>query len=494
MKLQEVLEGMSVCRKFHWDPSRSFGKITTDSRTVEPGDLFVACEGTRMDGHDFITQAILAKAGVVVFERLPEFDLPKGIVGIQVKNSKAAYAELLASFYQHPEKKLKLIAVTGTNGKTTTSYLLYQLLSLHTKAAYLGTLCYEFSQYRATAPNTTPSPEVLFPLFYEMVKNRVEYCVMEVSSHALAQLRTYGLHFEVAIFTHLTRDHLDYHHDMESYFQAKRTLFTSEPRPKKALINGDCVYGRRLLEELVRSASFGIKTPSDYQAQDILATFEGSSFIFATRGKKTPFRIKLPLKHNVANVVSALAALDLLGRDVKQYRDFLAEFSGIPGRFERVDQNENFRVFVDYAHTPDAVENILSEAKKLKPKRILTLIGCGGDRDREKRPLMAKAAAENSEYVIFTSDNPRSEDPESILDDMMTGISPENLERKNVLKILNREDAIDRIVQDAQPGDVVFILGKGHEDYQILGDRKIPFDDRVVVKECLKRKTRVLVS
>lgn len=491
MKLGQLFQGIPVQGKINWDANRKIGKITSDSRVIEPGDIFVACHGSRMDGHDFISEAIVAKVAAVVIERPIEAIIPSRVAVIQVSNSHACLAELLKRFYGNPDHTVKLIGVTGTNGKTTTAYLLHQLLREKTKAAYLGTLWYDVPGHKIAAPNTTPGAEVLVPLLKQMSEGGVDHCVMEVSSHALEQRRVYGLEFDLAMFTQLTQDHLDYHKNMESYFQAKRLFFMNQPQPRKMLINKDCPYGRRLLEELPQAKSFSLAGPADYQAVKIEPSFQGSRFSLRFRNREISFQIRLPMKHNIANVTMVLAALDLLGYELEDFRGVLAEIPGIPGRLERVAGSDAFQVFVDYAHTPDAIENVLREARKLKPKRILTLFGCGGDRDRTKRPLMAKAACESSDIVVLTSDNPRSEDPEAILDDIKKGV-PKNSGSTQIVEILDRTEAIDKIVSLAERGDVVFILGKGHEDYQIIGDKKIPFDDRLVVQDCLKRKARVL--
>jgi UDP-N-acetylmuramoyl-L-alanyl-D-glutamate--2,6-diaminopimelate ligase len=491
LKLENLFHGIPVIEKINWDPHRKIGKITSDSRAIEPGDIFVACPGSRMDGHDFISEAMMAKAGAVVVERPLDLFIPARVCVVRVASTQACLSEILKRSYQNPDQHLKLVGVTGTNGKTTIAYLLQQMLREQANAAYLGTLWYDLGEKRVTAPNTTPGSEILIPLMKQMVDQKVDYCSMEVSSHALEQSRVHGLQFELAMFTQLTQDHLDYHKSMESYFQAKRLFFTSQPQPRQILLNADCPYGRRLLEEIPRAKSYSLDGPADYQAVNVEPSFQGSRFVLRFKGREVSFQIRLPMRHNIANVTTVLAALDLLGYDPEDFRGILAEIHGIPGRLERVSGSGQFQVFVDYAHTPDAIENVLREAKKLKPKRILTLFGCGGDRDRTKRPLMAKAACQYSDIVMLTSDNPRSEDPEGILEDIKKGVS-KNSRELQVLEILDRAEAIEKIISLAEPGDAIFILGKGHEDYQIIGDRKIPFDDRLVVQEFLKRKSRVL--
>lgn len=492
MKLEQLFEGIPAVKKYHWNPARSFGKITSDSRAVEKGDIFVACHGSRMDGHDFLTQAIYAHASVLVFEKEPAFALPPAVCGILVPNSQACLSELLNRFYGDPDQDVKLIGVTGTNGKTTISYLLHQLIERSQKSAYVGTLGYEMDGKKLPAVNTTPGSEVLVPLLAEMRDAAVRYCAMEVSSHALDQRRIHGLQFDLALFTQLTQDHLDYHKTLENYFLAKRQLFAGSPPPRQSLINKDCPYGRRLLEEFKSAKSYSLEGHADYEARNVEISFQGTRFTLAYRGQELDFQMRLPMKHNVSNILCVLGGLDLMGFNLEDFREALPDIQGIPGRLERVGQPGEIDVFVDYAHTPDAFERVLSESRRLASRKIITVFGCGGDRDRAKRPLMTRAAVSYSDIVILTSDNPRSEDPALILKDMKEGI--EAGETCQILEELQRESAIQRAVELAEPGDIVMILGKGHEDYQILGDRKIPFDDRVIAREALKGKNRVFFS
>ncbi len=494
MKLGALFHGIPVLEKIHWDPNRTVRKITSDSRALEDGDVFVACRGARMDGHDFIGQAIMAKAGVIVFEQMPELTIPSWVTAVCVSNSHACLTEMLIRFHDHPDRKIKLAGVTGTNGKTTIAYLLHQLLREKTTSSYLGTLWYELPNQKLPAPNTTPGPEVLIPLLGQMADQKVTHCAMEVSSHALEQERIHGLKFEVGIFTQLTQDHLDYHKDMERYFEAKKRFFSGTMHPRQMLINRDCVYGQRLLYEFPHAKSYSVKEHADYQAKGIEPSFQGSRFKLCFKGREVSFQIRLPMLHNVINTVTALGCLDMMGFDPEDFRGALQEIAGIPGRMERVGNQLDYQIFVDYAHTPDAIKNVLSETRKLGPNRILTLFGCGGDRDQTKRPLMAEAACAYSDVIILTSDNPRTEDPETILEDIKKGIPTHLSEPPEIHEILDRREAIEKIISLAEPGDVVLVLGKGHEDYQILGERKIPFDDRMVIQECLKRNSRVFFS
>lgn len=493
-RLDELFKGIPVLEKYHWDSKRIFNKITSDSRAIEPGDIFVACSGTRMDGHDFIGQAIYAKAALVVFEKELNIALPPHVAGVRVGDSRASLAELLKHFYDSPDRKIKLVGITGTNGKTTSTYLLHRLLNERVPTAYIGTLWYELPSGKVPSLNTTPGPEVIIPMLHQMHQEGVQYCILEVSSHAISQKRVHGLEFELGVFTQLTQDHLDYHHSMEHYFQTKRSFFAAIPAPRKMLFNKDCSYGRRLIEEWPEAKTFSVLNEADYYVKDLKMNFQGSSFHICHGHQDLPFQIRLPMRYNVSNAMTILSAIDLLGFDLKDFRGTLQEIPAIPGRMERVGSSHDFTVFVDYAHTPDAFEQVLHDAKQMKPKRILTVFGCGGDRDRGKRPLMTQTACQYSDIVILTADNPRSEDPEDIFRDMRKGL-PHPVPNSGVIfEIPDRQEAIEKAISLAKSGDVVFVLGKGHESFQILGDGKIPFNDRDFVEAALKRRSRVFLS
>ena len=490
MRLLELIKDLTLLGKRNGNSDFEVSGISSDSRCVKAGDVFVACRGPQSDGHLFIREAIQKGAKVVVAEVPPEFAVPEPLVWLFVPDAREALGSVLNRFYHFPSRQLDLIGVTGTNGKTTIAYLLNYLLNHKIRSAYIGTLGVYTSQFKRPLANTTPGSEELFSLLAEMAQDKVRAVALEVSSHALHQKRVNGHQFKLALFTQLTPEHLDYHVSLENYFQAKRLLFHLDPRPEYMLVNQDSSYGRRLLSECPEAKSFSLEGKADYEVHPIEASFEGSEFIFEGPQGKTEFKTQLPFKYNVANAGAALASLDLLGFDPGDFRAALENFPGVPGRLERIEGN-GFSVFVDYAHTPDAFENTLSEAKCLRPKRILTLFGCGGDRDRLKRPEMTRIAYHYSDFVILTSDNPRTEDPREILCQMRQGL-PSASALPNVLEILDRSEAIDQLLNLAEPGDAVFILGKGHEDYQILGDQKKHFDDREVVRDfLLKRKTRV---
>ena len=491
MKLAQLVGSLVLLERQNWDSSVEISAVCSDSRRLRKGDLFVACRGPKSDGHSFLREVIQRGAAAVVAEQSPGFPVPAGTVWLRVSESREALTSLLNRFYGFPSERLDLVGITGTNGKTTIAYLMNYLLGTQVPSGCIGTLGVSSPAKNQALDNTTPGSEELYSLLAGMVGAGVRVVTLEVSSHALHQKRVNGLKFKLALFTQLTAEHLDYHENLENYFQAKRLLFHLHPRPEKMLINRDSRYGRRLLGEFPEAKSFGLEGEAHYWAREIDTTLEGGEFIFEGPRGAAHFKIKLPMKHNVANAVAVLAGLDLLGFNPVDFREALENFTGVPGRLERIEGN-GFSVFIDYAHTPDAFENILSEARRLRSRRILTLFGCGGDRDPFKRPEMTRIAYHYSDYVILTSDNPRTENPNEILRQMRGGL-PAGTALPNVLEIPDRRDAIDQLLNLAEPGDGVFILGKGHEDYQIVGNEKRHFDDREVVRDLLRRKARVAI-
>ena len=488
MKLTQLVGKLPLLGRRNWSPSLEISGISSDSRHVKQGDLFVACPGPHVNGHQFLLEAFRKGARAGVGEKESTASLPEGAVFLRVSDAREALTHFLNHFYGFPSRKLTLVGVTGTNGKTTIAYLLNQLLGSQIPSAYIGTLGVQTPQGNGSLSNTTPGAEELFSLLAGMAHQGVRSVALEVSSHALDQKRVHGLEFELVLFTQLTAEHLDYHGTLENYFQAKRLLFSQAPQPKKMLISRDSPYGRRLLAENSKAKSFSLTEEADYRVREVLANFEGSEFFFEGPRGKMKFRTRLPLIHNVANTLAVLASLDLLGFDPARFRGPLESFSGVPGRMERME-GKGYTVFVDYAHTPDAFEHVLSEAKRLQPRRILTLFGCGGDRDPFKRPEMTRIAYHYSDCLILTSDNPRTEDPAEIIRQMRQGL-PGGSPLPNVLEILDRREAIGELLGLAEPGDVVFILGKGHENDQILGTEKIPLDDRQIVRDLLKLRGR----
>ena len=465
--------------------------LSYDSRKVGPNFLFFAFPGAKTDGAQFANAAV-AKGAIAVVSDRPK---PAGFLRpwILVPHGRPALAIAARNFYGKPDERVALTGITGTNGKTTTSTLIDAMLRAAGKVtALIGTIEYHLAGRILPAVNTTPESLDLFRMFHELEQEGGTHATLEVSSHALDLGRVYAMHFHAAGFTNLTRDHLDYHETMESYFAAKQMLFRPHgaPPPRFALLNADDEWGRRV-EAAPESETlwYGIdqKPPAAgaayLRATHIESTFQGLRFHVEGAGHK--FTVESPLvgRINVYNILLACAAALSHGLSEQEIQKGLTELQTVPGRFERVEEGQPFMVVVDYAHTDDALRNVIAAARGLKPKRVITLFGCGGDRDRAKRPLMGMAAAEASDFVILTSDNPRSEDPLAIMNDAMVGLQRFDTPH---LAEPDREKAIRKAVEQAHPGDIVILAGKGHETYQILKDGPIPFDDREVARRILR--------
>lgn len=460
--------------------------LTDDSRRVIPGSCYIAVKGTRVDGHDFIDQAIAAGAIAIVAETpCPAQAQEAGICWVQVPDTKEADGVLMSAWNDFPSRKLVALGVTGTNGKTTISYLTNAIFrATWQRAGLIGTIMYDNGAQRTPSHNTTPGCAELQGMLSDMVNNGCKAVAMEVSSHALHQHRTTGVDFRVGIFTNLTQDHLDYHGTMEEYYEAKKLLFTRMAANKSlkavAVINADDEYGRKLAEELrpiMRVRTFGLAKDADFRAEPKIISMKGSQYELVYNGKSYLVRTPLIGEFNVSNSLAALAGAVSAGVNIRDAIASLAQSPQVPGRMELVSSVNNVQCFVDYAHTPDAVENVCRTMKQLcRQGRVFTVFGCGGDRDRTKRPLMGEAAARYSDVCIVTSDNPRTEDPEQIIDEIMPGIPKEKQHR-----ITDREEAIRAALKLARPGDCILIAGKGHENYQIFADETITFSDSAVV-------------
>ena len=459
--------------------------LAYDSRQIPPGTIFFALRGSTADGHRFIPSAIQAGCSAVVAEQAPDPDC--AVPWIHVRHARTALAQAAAAFYGHPARQLKLCGVTGTNGKTTTSFVLHHLLnSAQVRAGLIGTLFYDLGRERIPATHTTPESLEIHHLLARMVEAGCRACAMEVSSHALDQQRAYGLAFEAAIFTNLTQDHLDYHGTMENYFAAKAKLFemVAAQGHGHLIINGDDPWGRKLItlhESTGRVIRYGYGVSADYRAVNVRSDLTGTSFELEFKGRS--FLVRLPFigDFNVYNALGALAAAHSLGLNLRETLQHLRKAPQVPGRLERVSEHTRPHVFVDYAHTPDALVNALATLRALKPSRIITVFGCGGDRDRTKRPKMAAAAEQGSDICILTSDNPRSEDPADIMAEAAQGFT----RHARVAKIIDRHQAIQTAIEGAREGDIVLIAGKGHEDYQEIQGVRHPFDDRKVARQLL---------
>ena len=456
--------------------------LAYDNRAVQPGTLFFCVPGFTRDGHEFAPDAIARGAAALVVER----PLDLGVPEIRVPSVRAAMAPAAAAFYGDPTARLQTIGVTGTNGKTTTAFLVRALLEADKRqTGLLGTVKSVVGGAERPVERTTPEAIDLQRTFREMLDGGDVACAIEVSSHALELHRADAIHFAVAIFTNLTQDHLDFHGTMEEYFQAKRLLFT-ERGPKVAVINADDPYGARLAAETGGAITFGVQSDATYRASDLSTDLTGSRFTVHGPDGATALRSPLPGRFNVYNVLGALAAVRAVGVPIEVAAAAIETAGHVPGRFQPVDAGQEFAVLVDYAHTPDSLENVLRAARGLvdgagRGGRVHVVFGCGGDRDRGKRPLMGEIATRLADRVIVTSDNPRSEDPEAIIDEILAGTGP------GVEHDADRRAAIGMALAGAREGDVVVIAGKGHEQGQEFeGGRKIPFDDVTVARETLE--------
>ena len=492
MKLRELLAKVNLQQPEHSALDLEVNRVCTNSHSCQQGDLFIGMPGTRVDGGEFWRSAIGrgAIAAVVTPQAADKQPPTPDACVIQTQDPIATCSAIAAAFYNYPASKLNLVGVTGTNGKTTTSHLIeYFLLQGQQPTAMFGTLYTRWQGYSQTAIHTTPFAVELQSQLAEAVKVGNKYAVMEVSSHALAQGRVKGCSFEVGVFTNLTQDHLDYHRDMEDYFQAKALLFSPEYLSGKAIINLDDSYGKRLIEQLdsnkVWTYSVSDRT-ADLYTTDLDYQPTGVKGILHTPKGKVAFSSPLVGQFNLANLLAAVGAALHLGIDLKLIADCLPQFAGVPGRMERVQvsPDQDINAIVDYAHTPDSLENLLKAARPFISGRTICVFGCGGDRDRTKRPLMGKIAAQLADVVIVTCDNPRTENPEQILKDIVAGI-PDTVEP---IVIADRAKAIATAIKDARSGDGVLIAGKGHEDYQILGTEKIHFDDREQARAALNQR------
>jgi len=462
----------------------SVAGLDYDSRRVQPGYLFFAFPGARADGRQFAQEAI-DQGAVAVLSELPA---PQGFHGawIEVEHGRQALALAARNFYDNPAERLKLTGVTGTNGKTTTTFLIDAVLrAAGITTALVGTIEYRLAGEVRPAVNTTPESLDLYRMFQELAQASGTHATMEVSSHALALGRVYGITFHTAVFTNLTRDHLDFHHSMEEYFAAKQLLFASENgavAPAWAVINNDDPYGRQLNPES-DTLRYGFDKGADLRGSSLNMDFEGLRFTVQYGAERVPLTSPLVGKFNAYNILAACGAALSYGLDWKTISAAIANCPRVPGRFESVQQGQPFLVVVDYAHTDDALRNVISVARELHPKRVITLFGCGGDRDRSKRPLMAQAASQASDFVVLTSDNPRSEDPIAIMNDALVGLR--RFDTPHIVEP-DRAKAIRAALKLAEPGDIVILAGKGHETYQVLKDRVIHFDDREVARGVLE--------
>ncbi|KWW29834.1 MAG: UDP-N-acetylmuramyl tripeptide synthetase [bacterium P3] len=483
MRLSQLIQH-AACKPCQWSDA-DISAVTFDSRDVHPGTLFVAQTGTRVDGHDYIGQAVASGAAAIVCQRLPE-QLAPDVVYLVTDNSSRMLGEVASAFYGHPSRKLKLVGITGTNGKTTTATLLHSLFRRRgDHAGLLSTIVNKIDDVELPASHTTPDAVELNALLARMVAAGCSYCFMEVSSHAVVQQRIAGLVFSGGVFSNLTHDHLDFHKTMAAYIAAKKGFFDALPADAFALVNIDDRNGHVMIQNTAAHCyTYSLRQVADFRCRLIDSAFSGLHL--QLDGVETWCR--LVGRFNAYNLTAIYAAAVLCGVDRDEARLLLSGLDAAAGRFSMV-QGNGLNAVIDYAHTPDALDNVISTVNDIRQpaQTLITVVGCGGDRDKTKRPEMARIAVRGSGRVILTSDNPRSEDPESILDDMEAGLSPD--ERQRVLRIADRRSALRAAVMMAQPGDIILVAGKGHETYQEVSGVRHHFDDREEMQKLLKTQS-----
>ncbi len=500
MRLSELTRGIEILG-IAGSPDDEVRSVCYDSRQCKPDDLFVAIHGLRADGHEFIADAVARGGRFILHER--DFIPPPGVTAIRVRDSRQVLGRLGGNFFGHPSARLCLIAVVGTNGKTTISYLLEAILrAAGHSVGVLGTVNYRFGEKHFPAPNTTPESFEMQRILREMADQGITHVVTEVSSHAIDLHRVDDCAFDLGIFTNLTQDHLDYHRTMENYFQAKKRFFTEvlpaggKNHPRRMIINGDDPWGQRIIREVPDGCfTYGLDTPCDVTADLLRLSLGGTEVRLHIQGETLDIASPLPGRFNLYNILAATAAAGAIAIPTEAIRNGIGGLAQIPGRMEKVSAAGQPAVFVDYAHTDDALQRVLQNLSTFRTRRIITVFGCGGDRDRGKRPLMGEAATAGSDLAIVTSDNPRTEDPLAIIREIETGIrTPKFIDigecerhpgQRGYLVLPDRREAIAAAIGLAGTADIVLIAGKGHEDYQIIGNRKFPFDDRVIAREAL---------
>ncbi len=480
-KLNNILYNVSL-KAVSGSTDVSFNNLCFDSRKVKKDDAFVAVKGTQVDGHIYISKTIEQGATVIVCEVLPEI-LEENVTYIEVKKSAEALSIMAANFFDNPSKKLKLVGVTGTNGKTTIATMLYQLFSqLGYKSGLLSTIENRIGDKVLKATHTTGDALQLNENLAEMIKQGCTHCFMEVSSHALDQKRTAGFEFSGALFTNISHDHLDYHKTFDAYIAAKKLLFDGLPKSAFTLVNTDDKRGRIMLQNTkATKSSYSLKSASEFKGKIISNSLNGLEMNIDNRS----IWFKLFGDFNAYNILSVYGAAILMGEQADEVLTVLSNIDPVPGRMEVVPNMVKITALVDYAHTPDALKNVLDTISGLRTgnENVITVVGCGGDRDKDKRPLMGSIASEMSDKVILTSDNPRSEDPNAIIDEMKQGVGASN--KRKVVALVNREEAIKTACLLASPNDIILVAGKGHEDYQEINGERLPFDDRKVLSEML---------
>lgn len=486
--LAQLLEGVAI-RDHRGSLEVPVKGIHYHSKRVEPGFVFVAIPGLRTDGHLFVDEAVARGAVAVVVSR--EVEVPLSVVAVEVEDTRLALARMAAALYSHPSLELRVVGVTGTNGKTTTTHLIKKILEKNYRVGLVGTLGFWVGTEGIPLVHTTPESLEFQEILRKTVTWGGTYAVCEVSSHALDLNRVEAVEFDAGVFTNLTQDHLDYHGDMQHYLDCKAKLFAGlgegeKSGPKYAVLNSDDPASRYIASMThVPTWHFGLGRGADVRGEEVRFHDRGITFRVRTPHGDSPIELKLVGMFNVYNALASLSVGLNEGMSLKDCAEALAQVVGIPGRFESVDCGQPFKVIVDYAHTPDGLENVLRAARAITSGRVITVFGCGGDRDRGKRPLMGEVAARLSDIAVITSDNPRSEDPQAIISEIIPGVKKVGGGRYFVEP--DRRRAIELAIREASAGDLVLIAGKGHENYQIIGDRAFPFSDQEVAREVLGR-------
>lgn len=485
MKLRDAIKNCFILNEPSSDTilQKDISTIVQDTRKVEKDCLFICIQGETFDGHDFVEEVIEAGAVAVVVEKIPENNT---IPYILVKDTKKAMAQIASTFYDHPSQKLKIVGVTGTNGKTTITHLIDQIVEYcGDKSGLIGTMYNKVNKTILPTVNTTPDSMTIQRLYTDMIQQEVAVCSIEVSSHSLYLGRVWGTDFDIAVFTNLTQDHLDFHGSMDDYFLAKSLLFSQlgntygGNNKKTAIINCDDEHGEKLISLTAANVlTYGCKGTGEIQAKDISISPEGTTFTLKVLDKEFLVQTALIGDFNVYNLLAAVSACYAAGYPLEKILEAITALKGVKGRFELVPSKKDVTAIIDYAHTPDGLKNVLETIQKFSANKIYCVVGCGGDRDKTKRPIMADVAMKYADVSIFTSDNPRTENPEMILRDM-TG----HLEQDSYYMEVDRRKAIEKATKLAAPGDIILVAGKGHEDYQIIGKEKHHFDDAEVLTE-----------
>lgn len=485
MMLKNMMEGVPLLI-FSGSENEDIKGIAYSSKKVQPGFLFTALKGVKKDGFDFIEEALLKGASAFLSEKPRPENFSKN--WIQVPDSRESLALCSANFYSHPSQKMKIVGITGTKGKTTTTYLLEEILKKsHLRPGVIGTISYRGPEMEISADRTTPEAPDIQRMLGEMLSSGATHCLIEVSSHSLDLKRVLGIGFDTTVFTNLSGDHLDYHQSMEKYFEAKKKLFFLNGKKSVAVVNSDDSWGKKLISLLsMEIITYGLEPDAHVRGEHFKLTEKGTELLIKHPAGELSVFSPLLGKPNVYNILASVAVALTLNIPAQAIKEGIAALQGVQGRFEKIENSLGLHIFVDYAHADDALRNLLETARELNPRRILLVFGAGGDRDKTKRPRMGKIAGTLADWTIITSDNPRSEDPLAIISDIEKGIKKTGTKDYQILP--DRKEAIEEALSLGKKGDYILVAGKGHENYQIIKDKVTHFDDAEVIREILKRK------